>query len=572
MLKKYLSPYKKQFIIGSFFKLVEAVLELLVPTIMASRLIDIGISGKAGITYILKIGLVMIALALLGLGCALICQYNASVASQGTGTMLRNAVFEHIGTLSFRELDAFGTSTLLNRITGDINTIQQAVAMVIRLASRAPFICLGSIVMSMLLNWKLSLIIFASIPIFALIIWLIMHFTVPLYKKVQSALDSIGNKAIEIFDGVRVVRAFARQKEEKEKFDKSVDDFTKLSVFVGRISAILNPATVFVMNFVIIAILWAGGIEVNAGGMTQGEIIAFTTYISYIMTALLVLANLIVLFTKAAASKNRVEEILSVTTSLSEGKEDGFNDCRYAVEFNNVSFGYNKSANALENISFKLERGQNLGIIGGTGSGKTTLVNLISRFYDADSGEVIVFGRNVKEYAFDNLRTKVSMAMQKPFIFSGTVADNIRQGMPGASQEDVTDAAKTAQAEEFILDMDNGYESRVEAEGRNLSGGQKQRLSIARAIVNKAPVLILDDSSSALDLATDLKLRKALREDKVAENVIIVSQRVSTIQNCDVILVLDDGKIAGMGTHSELLDNCAEYREIYTSQIRREEK
>lgn len=569
-LWRYLEPYKKQLVIGPLFKLIEAVLELLVPTIMAKYLIDVGVanSDKA---YIFKVGGVMIALAVVGLCCALVCQYNASVASQGFGTNLRGAVFGHIGTLSFREIDKFGASTLLNRITNDINTLQQAVAMTIRLVIRAPFICIGSFIMAMFINWKLGLIILATVPAFALIIWLIMHFTIPLYRKIQKKLDAISNRAIENFDGVRVIRAFAKQKSENRKYDESVEEFGKLSVFVGRISAVLNPATVFVLNVLILAVLWAGGVQVNIGGMTQGDIIAFTTYISYIMTAMLVVANLIILFTKAAVSKERVNELLDTQTSLRD--DNGLSDVPEsdtALEFKDVSFSYNEGEEVLENISFSLKRGETLGVIGGIGSGKTTLVSLIPRFYDAGSGTVEVFGRDVKNYKFKTLRKLVSIAMQKPIIFSGTVLSNIRQGKPDASAEEIGRAAAISQADEFISRLDKKYESEVEPEGKNFSGGQKQRIAIARALVGRPRILILDDSSSALDFATDLKFRKALREEQAAESIIIISQRVSAIKDCSKIIVLDDGKIVGTGTHTQLLKDCGEYAQIYTSQTKRE--
>lgn len=568
-LWKYLREYKKQLIIGPAFKLTEAVLEILVPTIMAKQLIDVGVaSGDRA--YIFKIGIIMLSLAVVGLGCAMVCQYNASVASQGFGTNLRRAVFEHIDTLSFKEIDKLGSSTLLNRITNDINILQQSVAMIIRLVIRAPFIVLGSFVMATIINWKLGLIILATAPVFALVIWLIMRYTIPLYRKIQKKLDNIANIAIENFDGVRVIRAFAKQKSEEEKFDEAADEFAHLSVFVGRVSAILNPATLLLLNFLIIAVLWSGGSQVYKGQMSQGDIIAVTTYISYIMTAMLVVADLIILFTRASAAKDRVNELLNMSPSLTdEGGREDIPENDTALEFKNVSFSYNEGKKALNNISFSLADGETLGIIGGIGSGKSTLVSLIPRFYDCDEGEILVYGRNVKEYKFAALRKAVSIAMQKPYIFSGTIKENILIGKPDASESEIKTACDISQASEFIELLEKGYDSETEAEGKNLSGGQRQRVALARAIIAQSPVLILDDSSSALDFATDLKFRQALKAEYKG-SVIIISQRVSAIKECEKILVLDDGELVGTGTHKELLDSCEEYKLIYTSQTKRE--
>lgn len=569
ILWQYLKEYKKQLIIGPIFKLIEAVLEILVPTIMAKQLIDIGIaSGDRG--YIFKIGALMLALAVIGLGCALVCQYNASVASQGFGTNLRNAVFEHICALSFKELDKFGAASLLNRITNDINILQQSVAMVIRLVIRAPFIVLGSFVMASVINWKLGLIILATAPIFALIIWLIMRATIPMYRVIQQKLDKLSSAAAQSFAGVRVIRAFAKKREEREKFDATAEDFAKLSVRVGKISAILNPATLLVLNFLIISVLWAGGLQVHAGDMTKGDIIAVTTYISYIMTAMLVVADLIILFIRAGVARDRVCELLQTAPSLAEGTESvAMAAGESAIEFRHVSFSYNGGEKALENISFTLNRGESLGIIGGIGSGKTTLVNLLARFYDADEGEVFVLGENVKSYSFASLRAVMRVAMQKPFLFAGTVKENILQGKPGASEAEVTAAAETAQAAEFIAAKEGGLGARVEAGGSNLSGGQRQRLSLARAVIAGAPILVLDDSVSALDYATELRFRKALKADYDG-TLVMVSQRVSTIRDCNKILVLEDGRQVGFDSHENLLKTCETYREIYTSQSKEE--
>ena len=570
LLWQYLKEYKKQLIIGPVFKLTEAILEVLVPTIMAKYLIDIGIP-KGDSAYLFKVGALMLVLAVIGLGCALVCQYNASVASQGFGTKLRNAVYEHICKLSFAQLDTFGASSLLNRITNDINVLQQSVAMIIRLVIRAPFIVLGSFVMASIINIKLGLIILATAPIFALIIWLVMRKTIPMHRKIQKKLDTISTVAAESFDGVRVIRAFAKKKSETEKFEQSTEDFTALSVHVGKISAILNPATLFVLNFLIISVLWAGGLQVHAGSMTKGDIIAVTTYISYIMTAMLVVADLIILFIRAGVAKDRICELLTTEPGMTEGNEQTPLSTDRVVAMEHVFFSFNGEENALEDISFTLHQGESLGIIGGIGSGKTTLVSLISRFYDASEGEVRLFGRNVKEYSFKALRSLVSIAMQKPYIFAGTIRTNLLQGKPDADESELRKAASIAQATEFIDALPDGFDTVTEAGGANLSGGQRQRLAIAEALMKDAPLLILDDSCSALDFATDLKFRKALREEYEG-TVIMISQRVSTIRDCSKILVLSDGRLCGIGSHEELLATCEEYRQIYTSQSKREVK
>ena len=569
ILWQYLKPYKKQLIVGPAFKLSEAILEILVPTIMAKYLIDEGIArGDTG--YVIKMGFVMLALAVIGLGCALVCQYNASIASQGFGTRLREAVFSHITKLSFKELDAFGTSSLLNRITNDINILQQAVAMLIRLVIRAPFIVLGSFVMATIINWKLGLIILATAPIFALIIWLVMRKTIPLYKKIQKKLDALSLVAAESFDGVRVIRAFAKQKREKKRFENEAEAFAAFSIRVGKISAILNPATLFVLNFLIISVLWAGGHQVHLGGMTKGDIIAVTTYISYIMTAMLVVADLIILFIRAGVAKERVCELLTTAPSIADtGTAEMALDSESVLTFQNVSFAYSGSEKALSHISFDLKQGESLGIIGGIGSGKSTLAALITRFYEADEGSVAVFGKNVKEYPLALLRQNVSTAMQKPYIFKGTVKENILQGKPDADAACIQKACAIAQADEFIRDLPQGLDTPTEEQGSNFSGGQRQRIALARAVIAEAPILILDDSSSALDYATDLKFRKALAAQYKGTTVVI-SQRISSIKNCSKILVLDDGEAVGFDTHNNLLHHCEIYRDIYASQTERE--
>lgn len=568
ILLKFIKPYTKYFVIGPVFKLTEAVLELLVPTIMAKYLIDKGV-GSGDVSYIVKVGVLMLALAIVGMLCALVCQYSASVASQGTGTALRNSIFKHIGTLSFRELDKFGTGSLLNRITSDVNTIQQAVAMTIRIAIRAPFVCFGSVVMALVLNWKLGLYILATIPVLALVIFLIMRRTIPLYKDVQGKLDDISTHTLENLAGVKVVRAFARQRQEKKQFDTSVDAYTTRATFVGKIAAVLNPTTVCIMNLLIVIILYAGGKSVQVGEFSQGEIVAFTTYITYMLTALFALADYILLFTRAVAGTNRIKDLLETQSSVQDGKGAAPNLSGTALEFKDVSFSYNQGGEtALSNINFALEQGESLGVIGGIGSGKSTLANLVCRFYDCDSGQVSLFGSNITDYKLSAVRELVSVARQKAELFSGTVYSNISACNPSASESDILRAADISQCTEFLSTKPEGINTPVEAHGANLSGGQRQRVALAGALVRKTPVLILDDSSSALDYATDLKLRRAIRENDSTKNLIIVSQRVSTIADCDKILVLDDGEQVGFGTHDQLLSQCDVYRSIYHSQTK----
>ncbi|MBR2590468.1 MAG: ABC transporter ATP-binding protein [Clostridia bacterium] len=569
LLWQYLKPYKKQLIIGPAFKLSEAILEILVPTLMAKYLIDIGIASQ-DTAYVIKIGLLMLALAVIGLGCALVCQHSASVASQGFGTNLRGAVFEHICALSFREFDTFGSATLLNRITNDINILQQSVAMIIRLVIRAPFIVLGSFIMASVINIKLGLIILATAPIFALIIWLVMRKTIPLYRKIQKKLDKIALVAAESLDGVRVIRAFAKKDKERAKFKDTTEEFVSMSVRVGKISAILNPATLLVLNFLIISVLWAGGIQVNAGGMTKGDIIAVTTYISYIMTAMLVVADLIILFIRAGVAKDRVCELLLTEPDITYEKAHEITaESNTVVSFEHVGFSYTGAEKALDDISFSLKKGESLGIIGGIGSGKSTLVSLIARFYDVDCGAVKINGRDVREYSREQLHRCVSIAMQKSHVFKGTIRENILQGNPAATEQQLQRACAMAQADEFICLLPDGLLTSCEEGGSNFSGGQRQRICLARALIAQAPILILDDSSSALDYATDLRLRKALASDYDG-TVITVSQRIGTIKHADKILVLDDGACVGFDSHKNLLRTCETYRAIYASQTKRE--
>ncbi|HHT93429.1 MAG TPA: ABC transporter ATP-binding protein [Clostridiaceae bacterium] len=560
----FLKPYKKQLVVGPSFKLLEAILELLIPTLMVS-IVDIGVQNK-DTSYILKMGGLMLGIAAVGLLSALICQYSASIASQGFGTDVRNALFKHIMSLSSKELDEIGTTGYTTRLTNDINTLQLAVAMLIRLVIRAPFISLGSIVMALYINARLSIIIILTLPILVTIVYFIMKKTIPLYKKVMATLDSLTLVVKENLQGVRVIRAFARRDREKKRFDNLNTDFANMSVKAGRISTLLNPATTLIMNIAIILILYFSGISIKLGNMTQGEIIAFINYISYMVTALLVTANLVILFTRAYTSAQRVSEVFEQSSSITDGGTKEIDkDAEYAVEFDDVFFAYNEGFYVLTDISFKLKRGESLGIIGGTGSGKTTLINLMMRMYDADKGSIRILGKDIKSYNINALRKSVAIVAQKSVIFSGTIEENIRQGNMDATMEDIHEAAKNAEALEFIMKKDDKFSHEIERGGTNLSGGQKQRLSIARALARKPEILILDDSLSALDYLTDSRVRENLSKYDMTK--IIVSQRINSVKNCNNILVLEKGRVIGFGEHSTLMEECEVYQELCRTQL-----
>ncbi len=574
-LVSFLKPYRKECIVGPIFKLLEAILELIMPTIMA-LIINNGVI-RNDLDYIIRIGGLMVLMAVLGFGSSVICQYYAARASQGFGTTLRNKIFEHISSLSHAEIDKFGTPSLINRITNDVNQLQLAIAMLIRLVIRAPFICIGAIIMAMILDFQLSLILIAATPVFGTILYFIITRSSPLYRKSQERLDKIALLIRENLLGVRVIRAFAKNKSEKIRFDKANDDLTGIVIKVSKISALLNPVTSLVMNGAIIAILWYGGLRINTGRLSQGEIIAYVNYITQILLALVVVSNLIILFTRAYASAVRVNEVLNTRSSIVENNvsnksdvsnKSGTGNDEAVIIFDNVSFGYNITGDlALKNVSVKIKHGETVGIIGSTGTGKSTFVNLIPRFYDAVNGEIYVDGINVKDYALNELRCKIAVVPQKSLLFSGTVAENIRWGKEDASDEDVMAAAKIAQADEFISNLPEGYNTKVSRGGTNFSGGQKQRIAIARALVAKPKILILDDASSALDFATEAALKKALNQYCRNMTVLIVSQRVSTVKHLDKIIVFDDGHIEGIGTHDELLKDCRVYKEICLSQL-----
>lgn len=572
-LAVFLKPYKKECIIGPAFKLLEAILELLLPTIMA-LIINNGVI-KRDVTYVLKMGGLMLVMALLGFGSSMICQYYAARTSQGFGTTLRNTIFKHISSLSHVEIDKFGTPSLINRITNDVNQLQLAVAMLIRLVIRAPFICVGAVIMAMILDFRLSLILMAATPVFAIILYFIISKASPLYRKYQQKLDRIALVLRENLSGVRVIRAFAKTHNEKQRFNASNDDLTKTAIRVGKISALLNPLTSLVMNAAIIAILWVGGLHINTGRLSQGEIIAFVNYVTQILVALIVVSNLVIIFTKAVASAGRINEVLAATTSIPENYGEAavtVDTTAPSIEFKNVSFAYSTTGDmALSEVSAAINNGETVGIIGSTGSGKSTFVNLISRFYEVTKGEVLVDGVNVMDYSLSDLRGKIGVVPQKAVLFTGTIAENIRWGKEDAADEEVVTAAKIAQAHEFIEKLPDGYNTRVSRGGLNFSGGQKQRLTIARAVVAQTHILILDDSVSALDFTTDAALRRAIKQNSKNMTILIVSQRVSTVKNADKIIVFEDGHIAGIGTHDHLMRSCDSYREICLSQLSNEE-
>ena len=567
----YLKNYKKQLILGPFFKLLEAIFELIVPIVMA-KIIDNGI-GNNDTGYILKMGGVMVILGICGLLFALVCQYFASQCAYGFGTDLRKSLYEHINTLSYSSIDKLGTSTLINRITNDTNSVQTGVNMFIRLAFRAPFLVAGAIVASMLIDLKLSIAFLIITPIISFIIYAVMSRTIPLYKKTQQKLDKTATLTRENLEGTRVIRAFSHQEDEIKNFNKACNDLSDNAILAGKISSVLNPVTFMVMNLGIVAIIYFGGIRVDGGSITQGELTAFINYMTQILLALVVLANLIVTFTKAIASANRIKDIFECKNEIISGNLDSVDkNAENSIEFENVSFRYNGAGdNSLENITFKIRKGGMLGIIGGTGSGKSTLSALIPRFYDADSGNIKIFGRDIKQYDTDFLRKIVGNVPQKAVLFTGTVRENMQLADENATDEEIIKALKIAQAWEFVEKLPRKLDTIISQGGKNLSGGQKQRISIARAFIGNPEIVILDDSTSALDYATDLAFRKAIKENLRDTTVIMISQRATSLKDADNIIVMDDGKAVGTGTHENLLENCEVYKEIYSSQLNSKE-
>jgi len=608
MLKiaRFLENYKKQVILGPIFKLIEAIFELIVPIIMA-KIIDIGIQNK-DVSYVLKMGFLLIIIGIVGLSCSLVCQRYSAIASQGFGTTVRNELFSHINTFSYKEIDKFGTPSLITRIINDVNQLQFAVAMLIRLVVRAPFLAIGAIIMAMILDFKLSLIFLITAPIIVAILYIIMHKSIPYFRSMQKKLDNISLITRENLEGVRVIRAFSNQKNEEARFNDASDDLSNTAIKVGKLSSLLNPITYIVLNFSIIAIIWFGGIRVDVGYLTQGQLIAFVNYMTQILLALIVVSNLVIVFTKASASASRVNEIFETSSSIIENTSNEldlnyknntyeealdlnisnkiqplYTDNRSSksidnilpkIEFKSVSFSYKDSEKySLENISFKIYPKETIGIIGGTGSGKSTLINLISRFYDASDGKIFIDGHDLKEYPLSQIRNKIGLVPQNLVLFAGTITENIQFGNIKATNEDIKRALEIAQSSEFVDKLPEGYDTPLDQGGKNLSGGQKQRLTIARALACNPEILILDDSFSALDFATDAKLRKALKnETKNNTTVIIVSQRIATIKNADKILVLDDGNLVDIGTHNDLFNRCDIYKEIYLSQNKLEKE
>lgn len=571
----YLKDYKKESIIGPLFKLLEATFELIVPVIMA-RIIDIGIKNQDTL-YIWKMGAVLVIFGILGLTCSLLAQYFAAKAAVGFGTALRHDLFWHIENLSHAEVDKAGSSTLVVRMTSDVNQVQSGVNLVLRLFLRSPFIVVGALVMAFTINWKAAMVFVVTVPLLAFVIYGIMVITIPLYKKVQRELDEVLLTTRENLTGVRVIRAFRTQKLERETFEHKSDVLMAIQMHVGKISASLNPLTYIIVNAGIIAVIWFGGIQVNVGDMTQGEVIALVNYMTQTLLALVALANLIITFTKALASAGRINEVFAMKPGIVDGNEkesavQQTEEQKTAVSMEDVTFYYQKSKEpALEHISFTAKKGETIGIIGGTGSGKSTLVSLIPRFYDVTEGRVFVNGKDVREYKVENLRSKVGMVPQKAVLFHGTIRDNMKMGREDASDEEIFEALKTAQALEIVENKPGKLDTVLSEGGKNLSGGQRQRLTIARALVRNPEVLILDDSASALDFATDANLRKAIAEDTNNMTVFIVSQRAASIMHADKIIVLDDGQMVGYGTHQELLKQCEVYQEICYSQFSKEE-
>ena len=565
----YLSEYKKESVLSPLFKLLEALFELFVPLVVA-QIIDKGIAfGDYG--YILKMCQLLLAWALIGLICSITAQFFAAKAAVGFATKVRYALFKHIQSLSHTEIDKTGVSTLITRMTSDINQVQSGVNLFLRLFMRSPFVVFGAMIMAFSIDFKSALIFAAAIPVLGGVIFGIMLVTMPLYKKTQRKLDDITLKTRENITGVRVIRAFGMEDAEMADFDDKNNSLIDMQKFVGRISAIMNPVTYVIINAAIIMLIHTGAVRVNLGILTQGQVVALYNYMSQILVELIKLANMIITLTKALACGNRIQEVFEIENSIKDGTIDEGKDTKTAVEFENVAVMYSKGGEtALEGVTFKAMQGETIGIIGGTGSGKTTLVNLIPRFYDVSAGSVKVNGTDVKEYSLKALRKKIGVVPQKAILFKGTIEKNLKWGGENITKEMMDDAISAAQASEVVAGK-GGYIGEVEQNGRNFSGGQLQRLTIARALAKKPEILILDDSASALDFATDAKLRSAIKNLEYNPTVFVVSQRASSVMYADKIIVLEDGAVAGIGTHSELLANCEVYSEIYYSQFPKEE-
>lgn len=569
-LLKYLKKYKIESILAPFFKLIEVAFELIVPLIV-STIIDIGIENGDKI-YIIKRCLLLGLFGILGLCSTLVAQYFSAKASVGFATDIRHALFQHIGKLSYSQLDSLGAPTLITRLTGDINQVQTGTNLTLRLVLRSPFVVFGAVIMAFTVDVKSSLVFVVAVPALAAVVFAIMLVCIPMYRKVQQKLDGLLSKTRENLLGTRVVRAFCKEEEEIADFDAKNNALTEMQTAVGRISAFMNPATFVLINLAIIALIYVGAIRVDSGAISRGAVVALYNYMSQILVELIKLANLIISVTKAIACGNRIQSVLDIEPGTVPGHViDGNENSEYSVEFDKACLSYNGSEESLHNIDLKIKRGSSIGVIGSTGSGKTSLVNLIPRFYDVTGGCVLVDGVDVRDYDTKALRSKIGVVSQKKALFAGTVRDNIRFGKQDATDEEIWQALETAQAKQMIEDKSGQLDFVLEQEGKNLSGGQRQRMTIARALVRKPEVLILDDAASALDYATGAALNKALRNTDFAPTVITVSQRVAAIRNADTIVVLDEGEIVGMGTNDELLRSCEVYKEIFDSQLEKED-
>lgn len=568
----FMKDYKKESVLAPLFKMLEAFFELFVPLVVAS-IIDDGIVPKDS-GHIIRMCLLLLVLAAVGLTCSITAQYFAAKSAVGAATGIRYELFTHIQTLGYEEMDMVGTSTLITRMTSDINQVQNGINLVLRLFLRSPFIVFGAMIMAFTIDVKAAMIFVVAIILLSIVVFGVMFITKPLYKKVQSGLDTILGTTRENLTGVRVIRAFHQEQAEYNKFLAENEELTSLQKFAGKISGLTNPLTFIIINFAILVLIHTGAVRVSLGTLSQGQVVALYNYMSQILVELIKLANLIISVTKAMACFNRIQDVFHIEPSMKEGTKTvaAAGNTTPAVEFKNVSFTYAGGGDhAVENISFKAMPGQTIGIIGGTGSGKSTLVNLIPRFYDVSEGEVDIAGKNIQDYTYGSLRNTISVVPQKAQLFAGTIRDNLTFGCPDATEEQIEEALAISQAKEFVDTKEGRLDAKIEQGGKNLSGGQRQRLTLTRALVPQSDILIMDDSASALDYATDARLRKAIQDMKRKPTVFIVSQRTSSIQNADMILVLDDGKIAGQGTHEQLLKSCNIYREIYETQFKKEE-
>ena len=566
----YMKGYKKQCVLAPLFKMLEACFELFIPLVVAA-IIDTGIAN-GDTSYVVWCCVIMVALGAIGLSCTLFAQYFSAYCAVGFVSSVKRGLFGHISSLSYKEIDTLGTSTMITRMTSDVNQVQTGINLTLRLFMRSPVIVFGAMIMAFIVDVKASLIFVVTIPLLALVVFGIILSTIPLYKKVQSRLDRVMSTSRENLNGARVIRAFGLEQSERNKFHRQTEELNLAQRFVGRISAIMNPATYAIVNISIAILIWQGALQVDHGDLTQGQVIALYNYMSQILIELIKLANLIVTITKAVASANRIEAVFEVAPSQKSGDIKERLDSEYAVEFKNVCLRYEGSPEyTLENISFAAKPGEKIGIIGGTGSGKSSLVNMIGRFYDAEKGTVLYNGESVEKYDLEFLREEISIVPQKAVLFHGTVRDNLKWGNKNATDTELLSSIECAQAKDVLLSKSEGLDFLIEEGGKNLSGGQRQRYTIARALVKRAPVLILDDSASALDYATDAALRKAISNLDFNPTTFIVSQRTASIMGCDKIIVLDDGKMVGMGTHDQLLKDCLVYAEIYNSQFKGEE-